>query len=79
MALQKKIQKYFNYRDERVDAIHAITHNDDHPAGDCSHVIDKSIYQIMCFVDEMKKEILKSYASLYFSKMASNFFVIFHQ
>lgn len=29
--------KYFNYRDERVDAIHAITHNDDHPAGDCSH------------------------------------------
>ena len=51
--------KYFNYRDERVDAIHAITHNDDHPAGDCSHVIDKSIYQIMCFVDEKEeKEIL---------------------
>ena len=51
--------KYFNYRDERVDAIHAITHNDDHPAGDCSHVIDKSIYQIMCFVDENEeKEIL---------------------
>ena len=37
----------------------AITHNDDHPAGDCSHVIDKSIYQIMCFVDENEeKEIL---------------------
>ena len=51
--------KYFNYRDERVDAIHAITHNDDHPAGDCSHVIDKSIYQIMCFVDKNEeKEIL---------------------
>ena len=51
--------KYFNYRDKRVDAIHAITHNDDHPAGDCSHVIDKSIYQIMCFVDEKEeKEIL---------------------
>ena len=48
--------KYFNYRDERVDAIHAITHNDDHPAGDCSHVIDKSIYQIMCFVDENEEK-----------------------
>ena len=48
--------KYFNYRDKRVDAIHAITHNDDHPAGDCSHVIDKSIYQIMCFVDEKEEK-----------------------
>ena len=49
--------KYFNYRDERVDAIHAITHNDDHPAGDCSHVIDKHIYQIMCFVDENEDKV----------------------
>ena len=52
--------KYFNLRDERVDAIHAITHNDDHPASDCRHVIDHKIYQCMCFVDqEEEKELLK--------------------
>lgn len=50
--------KYFNYRDERVDAIHEITHNDNHPAGDCSHVIDKNIYQIMCFVDEDEEKVI---------------------
>jgi len=52
--------KYFNMRDERVDEIHRITHNDNHPAGDCSHVIDHKIYQCMCFVDDhQEKEILK--------------------
>lgn len=52
--------KVFNYRDERVDAIHAITHNDNHPAGDVSHVLDEKIYQVMCFIDEAKeKELLE--------------------
>lgn len=52
--------KYFNYRDQRVDDLHAITHNDDHPAGDCSHVVDHKVYQVMCFVDEKKeKDLLK--------------------
>lgn len=52
--------KYFNMRDERVDFIHSITHNDDHPAGDCHHIIDKKIYQCMCFIDEnQEKELLK--------------------
>ena len=52
--------KYFNLRDERVDYIHSITHNDDHPAGDCSHVVDHKIYQCMCFVNEQEeKELLK--------------------
>ena len=47
-------------RDERVDEIHRITHNDDHPAGDCSQVVHQKIYQCMCFVDENEeKEILK--------------------
>ena len=31
--------KYFNMRNHLVDEIHAITHNDDHPARDCSQVI----------------------------------------
>lgn len=52
--------KYFNMRDERVDEIHAITHNDNHPAGDCSQVIHHKIYQCMCFVShEEEKELLK--------------------
>ncbi|MEE0966530.1 MAG: Cof-type HAD-IIB family hydrolase [Bacilli bacterium] len=52
--------KIFNYRDERVDFIHSITHNDDHPAGDCSNVVNEKIYQCMCFIDEEEeKELLK--------------------
>lgn len=52
--------KYFNMRDERVDEIHSITHNDDHPASDCSDVVHHKIYQCMCFVDENEeKELLK--------------------
>ncbi len=52
--------KYFNMRDERVDEIHAITHNDDHPSGDCSQVIYHKVYQCMCFVNEdEEKELLK--------------------
>lgn len=48
--------KYFNMRDERVDEIHRITHNDDHPAGDCQHVVDHKIYQCMCFIDEEEEK-----------------------
>ena len=52
--------KYFNYRDERVDYIHSITHNDDHPAGDCSNVVNEKVYQCMCFIDKTReKELLK--------------------
>ena len=52
--------KYFNMRDERVDEIHAITHNDDHPAGDYQQVIHHKIYQCMCFISqEEEKELLK--------------------
>ena len=50
--------KYFNMRDERVDEIHRITHNDDHPAGDCSQVIHHKVYQCMCFVDEQEAKAL---------------------
>ena len=48
--------KVFNYRDQRVDAIHAITHNDNQPAGDVSHVLDEKVYQCMCFIDEKKEK-----------------------
>ncbi len=52
----RREDKVFNFRDERVDAIHAITHNDNHPAGDVSHVLDEEIYQVMCFVDEEREK-----------------------
>lgn len=50
--------KYFNMRDERVDEIHKITQNDDHPAGDCSQVYNKKIYQCMCFVDAKEEQVV---------------------
>lgn len=48
--------KFFNYRDQRVDEIHAITQNDDHPAKDCSNIINEKVYQVMAFID-VKEEI----------------------
>lgn len=48
--------KYFNMRDERVDKIHSITHNDGHPAGDCRQVVHHKVYQCMCFVDEEEEK-----------------------
>lgn len=52
--------KIFNYRDERVDEIHSITLNDDHPAGDCSQIPFQKIYQCMCFISEdEEKELMK--------------------
>lgn len=52
--------KYYNYRDWRVDEIHRITQNDGQPAKDCKQVITRKIYQCQCFVDEAEeKELLK--------------------
>ena len=52
--------KYFNYRDERVDIIHSITHNDNHPAQDCSNVLNENVMQCMVFCSEdEEKELLK--------------------
>lgn len=48
--------KIFNFRDERVDEIHRITLNDDHPAADCSQVPLQKIYQCMCFIDQNEEE-----------------------
>lgn len=52
--------KYYNYRDYRVDEIHEITHNDDQPVKDCSDVDNKQIYQCQCFISlQEEKELLK--------------------
>ena len=53
--------KYYNFRDERVDEIHRITHNDDQPVKNCDHVYQQSIYQCQCFISEQEeKELLKT-------------------
>ncbi len=48
--------KIFNFRDSRVDEIHRITLNDDHPIGDCRDIPNKKVYQCMCFIDEEKEQ-----------------------
>ena len=48
--------KVFNFRDERVDEVHAITGNDAHPAGDTSHMASKKVYQVMAFIDEAEEK-----------------------
>lgn len=56
----EEYDKYYNYRDWRVDEIHRITQNDGQPAKDCSQVCTRKIYQCQCFVDEAEeKELLK--------------------
>ena len=53
--------KIFNYRDERVDEVHAITQNDNHPAGDVSNIMNEKIYQAMSFInEEEEKELMKN-------------------
>ena len=52
--------KIFNYRDERVDEVHAITLNDDQPAGDITGIEEKKVYQVMAFLnEEEEKEVMQ--------------------
>lgn len=57
-GFQKDHDKVFNFRNHLVDEIHAITHNDDQPAGDISHIDEESVYQIMCFVSPEEEKTL---------------------
>ena len=59
-GFQFRDSRLFNFRNELVDEIHAITHNDDHPSGDITGIEEKDIYQVMIFVnEEEEKELLK--------------------
>ena len=51
-GFQLEHERIFNFRNELVDEIHAITGNDDAPAGDISGIEYKGIYQCMIFMDE---------------------------
>ncbi len=55
-----KDSQVFNYRDERVEEVNRITHNNAHPAGDISNITNEKVYQVMTFVDEQEEtELLK--------------------
>ena len=51
-GFQLRDERIFNFRNELVDEIHAITRNDDAPAGDITGIDEKPIYQAMIFMDE---------------------------
>lgn len=52
-GFEMKTGKIYNFRDERVDEIHAMTQNDNQPSGDITNVHD--VYQAQVFVDEQKE------------------------
>ena len=52
--------KRYNYRDERVDEINAMTHSEGYPPGDLSTILDEKVYQCIAFVNqEEEKELLE--------------------
>jgi len=48
--------KFYNFRNALVDEINDLTHNEGHPVGDCSHITQEKIYQIIAFVNETEEE-----------------------
>lgn len=55
-GFQLRDERIFNFRNELVDEIHAITRNDDAPAGDITGIDEKPIYQAMIFMDETQEK-----------------------
>lgn len=52
--------KRYNFRDERVDELNAMTHSEGYPAGDVSTVLDEKVYQCIFFINEdEERELLK--------------------
>ena len=52
--------KFFNFRNSLVDEIHELTHNEGHPVGDCTHIVDEKVYQVIAFVSEEEEKALLS-------------------
>ena len=55
-GFQLRDKRIFNFRNELVDEIHAITRNDDAPAGDITGIDEKPVYQVMIFMDEQQEK-----------------------
>ena len=59
-AFKEEHDQFYNFKNELVEELHAITNNDNHPLGDIKRAINHKIYQVTCFVDlEKEAEILK--------------------
>lgn len=75
VGFQLREERVFNFRNALVDEIHAITNNDDAPAGDISGIASKPIYQCMVFMDEEKeKELLKKLPDCHSARWYPTFF-----
>ena len=59
-GFQLRDERVFNFRNELVDEIHAITLNDSAPAGDITDIDAKPVYQVMIFMNEEKERQLLS-------------------
>ena len=57
-GFQLRDERIFNFRNELVDEIHAITRNDDAPAGDITGIDQRPIYQAMIFMNEPQEKSL---------------------
>lgn len=57
-GFQLKDERVFNFRNHLVDEIHAITQNDDAPAGDLTGIEEKPVYQVMIFMNEADERTL---------------------
>ena len=74
-GFQLRDSRIFNFRNELVDEIHAITQNDDAPAGDITDIDQNDIYQVMIFMDEEKEaELLKKLPSCRSARWYPTFF-----
>jgi Cof subfamily protein (haloacid dehalogenase superfamily) len=61
VGFQLRDERIFNFRNELVDEIHAITQNDDAPAGDITGIENQPIYQCMIFGDEQREKKIMSF------------------
>ena len=59
-GFQLRDERIFNFRNALVDEIHAITRNDDAPAGDVTGIEEKPVYQAMIFMNEEQERKLVS-------------------
>ena len=74
-GFQTDTRRVFNFRNELVDEIHAITGNDDHPAGDISSIDSEPVYQVMIFMDEAgEAELLKKLPDCHSARWYPTFF-----
>ena len=74
-GFQTNTRRVFNFRNEQVDEIHAITGNDNHPAGDISNIDSERVYQVMIFMNEDgEKDLLRKLPDCHSARWYPTFF-----